>query len=55
MHRAPRFWGDYGVASPSADVDSDIIYTMNFDEQFDSICDDWSLDDNEELDIDLLR
>jgi len=55
MRHAPRFSDDFGVAGSVTDTDFDALYTKDIDDAFESICDDWSLDDDTEMDIELLH
>jgi len=54
MHRAFRFSGHYSFAGSSENLDFDTTQNRDFDAEFEAICDDWSLDEDVELEIELL-
>lgn len=55
MRHSPRFSDDYGFSgSRMSEVGFGAIYTRDLDEVFESIGDDWSLD-NEEFDVEILH
>ena len=55
MRHAPRFSDDHGfVGSSMSETGFGAIYTRDIDEVFESYGDDWSLDTDDEMDIELL-